>query len=301
MDQRRLAKPTGLKAEAHERNATAVWSNIRLPFEPKGWLLEMRNSIRQKVKDMKAEKNQLLYGLFVSEDTSPCDTENVLFYNVGPGYFSHLCHNGIGFERLFDHPPAVGTLGTKPYFHYYSQIGSTDETDFWLKDKLLASWSDVICPVFKSESKPHVFWSAMKNGGVEITNRIAEPQFFGLNVRINAPSGGFVNITGVLKPLLDGIISAFHSHDGKNLAELAERLAAVSLQDPLTIEGLLMERRLDCLGVRRLLHPFMKGVQWNPADDYCVTAKIILNPSDTLKHFSIDGELYTVVRGTGSL
>lgn len=58
---------------------------------------------------------------------------------------------------------------------------------------------------------------------------------------------------------------------------------------------------MDCLGVRRLLHPFMKGVQWNPAEDYCVSAKIVVNSSSALKHFSIDGELYTVVRGTSTL
>lgn len=283
--------------EGTERNITALWSSIRLPFEPKGWLLEMRDSIRQKVMDMKAQKNQLLYGLFVSEDASSCDTENILFYNVGPRYFSHLSQHGICFDRLFDPPPVVGKYGTKPYFQYYSQIGLTDETAFWVKDNLLASWSNVVCPALKSELKPHVFWSAMKNGSVVIANRLAEPKFFGLNLRVNVPQGTLLNIAGVMKPLLDGIISAFHSHDGNNLAELAQRLAALSSQDQLDIEGMLTDRTLNCLGVRRLLHPFMRGVQWNPADDVCVSAKIVLNPSEGFRHFSFDGELYTVVQG----
>ena len=80
-------------------NTVEVWSESRLPFEPKGWLLDMRNSVKSAVKGMKAENEAMLHALFASDQEGFYDVENVLIYNVGGGAFANLCRKGLCFER----------------------------------------------------------------------------------------------------------------------------------------------------------------------------------------------------------
>jgi hypothetical protein len=45
-----------------------------------------------------------------------------------------------------------------------------------------------------------------------------------------------------------------------------------------TLQNQLLDRRWAVLGARRVVKPFgATGVQWNPADDFCVAAHVTLN------------------------
>lgn len=81
------------------RDFVELWSNVRLPFEPKGKLLEMRNSLREALKQVESKGNDLLHATFCSEVNEFFDLENILLYNVGRGPFAHLCRKGLCFER----------------------------------------------------------------------------------------------------------------------------------------------------------------------------------------------------------
>ena len=42
-----------------DENNVKIWSVTRLPFEPKGWLVDMRQQIRQDLKLLNLKKNTI--------------------------------------------------------------------------------------------------------------------------------------------------------------------------------------------------------------------------------------------------
>ena len=84
-----------------------------------------------------------------------------------------------------------------------------------------------------------------------------------------------VNLAAITKPLVDGVIAAFHAHDDPASLDLvASRVAAELGASVDEIRALLLEDRTAILGARRLLWPWRDGVQWNPADDRCLAFRI---------------------------
>jgi hypothetical protein len=86
----------------------------------------------------------------------------------------------------------------------------------------------------------------------------------------------------MLKPLLDGIICALHLHleDGTT-DECCARLGRATGRDTKEIRLLLCNRpSWTPLGATRLLHPFGRGVQWNPSDHLCAAAVVELDAHD---------------------
>lgn len=67
--------------------------------------------------------------------------------------------------------------------------------------------------------------------------------------------------------MVDGFISALHTHDGSQLEVVAERLGARLDVPGEGVAQLLSTNTAGVLGLRRLLLPFRDYVQWNPADD----------------------------------
>ncbi len=102
-----------------DKNNVKIWSVTRLPFEPKGWLVDMREQIRQDLRLLNLEKDHTFCAYYISSDNSFCDVENILFYNVGVSYFNNLTKNGLIFERVFKQPPEFQKFEF-PHFQHYS-------------------------------------------------------------------------------------------------------------------------------------------------------------------------------------
>lgn len=100
------------------------------------------------------------------------------------------------------------------------------------------------------------------------------------------------NLAGLIKPVLDGVISAFHSHVGE--AEHVSRcLADAGVGEYTAVRHALTDSSWGALGPRTLVRPFgARGVQWNPADDYCVAASVELDPAPAAgPRWQFSGEL----------
>lgn len=147
-------------------NSVEVWSSVRLPFEPKGWLLDLRNDIRSAVKGIHGSDESVLHAQYVSAWEDFCDVENVLLYNVGPATFNHLCSRGLCFERGFAVPPSREDSDAMPHYHRYALAGLDDEPRYWVKGIRLAEWAGVACPPPRNDGKPHTFWHAVAKGAV---------------------------------------------------------------------------------------------------------------------------------------
>jgi hypothetical protein len=95
-----------------------AWSAKRLPFEPKGWLRELKTEIGEAVRKLEVTDGELLHAVYASDARDPCDVENVLLYNVGVGCFRGAGHNGIRIERAFKaSAPPEPVAGAQSHSH----------------------------------------------------------------------------------------------------------------------------------------------------------------------------------------
>lgn len=287
-----------IEAEGDSHGPVNCWSAARLPFEPKGRLRVMRDAIRDRVRELRAGRDEVIEGVYTSPVLEEVDTENVLFYNVGLGSFAASAGRGLRFERRYANcPPAPGDAPGRALHHVAYRIAPQAQGfRYWRAGVPLASWDRVPCPPLHEFASATAIWLDMKRHGWEAQGPALAPHApFALRLRITTGAGGASHAAVMVKPLLDAVVSALHVHDGRDLTELAGRLAEATAAEPAELERHLTDRSRAVLGVRRLLWAWRESVQWNPADSLCVAAEVLLEPrSDTAGGWAHSGELLPV-------
>jgi hypothetical protein len=257
-----------------------LWSAARLPFEPHGWLIDMRNDLRRALHDLSRASTGRLHAVYsAADDGALVDTENVLLYNVGGTALRSLMSSSVTFERNYQmpkQPPGTGFSDTEPlHYHRYSKASDTP-FEFWKPGRLLGAFFDV--PV-TSLAKPAPVWKAIREHADPPTDTASDPTRFLINVQITdtrepRPAD---SVAGMVKPALDGIISGYHSYQGSDAGTEAHRLEESGIGKAAILQEQLLDPRWAALGARRLVKPFgAMGVQWNPADEFCVAAHVTL-------------------------
>lgn len=271
-----------------------VWSVRRLPFEPKGWLLALRGSIRKALVQLEAEPGRLLHGIYGSQDDGNFDVENVLFYNVGPSFVAKAGRYGVRFERTYAAPePPEPLEGASLHYDSYSLEEMNWQFRHWRSGALIARW--------EFEGGEGVLndcarvWTALKKSTRVWVHEENVVQPLAVRIVIGLPGAVSMPVTAVLKPLIDGVISAFHYHEGGDETELAERLKGRTGVEASRIENWLTDRRQAALGGRRLLWPRGKSVQWNPADERCVAVEVQARSLAKAERFVVRGEMREAV------
>ncbi len=273
-----------------------LWSVRRLPFEPTGWLKQLRGELQNAIRLLPVRANDILHATYTSSEDTFVDVENVLFYNVGTGCFAKAGGLGLRFERVFAAAPKSPTTlrGSPLHHHRYETAPRTDEFDHWDRGELLASWTVPSIPLRPQPSAAMVWLSMKVAGEISSSGERTSSEVFGMTVTIHQPPGKPLNLPAVIKPLLDGVIAALHSHDGSALEDVSNRLASKLTTSPRTVARALMDTQSACLGRRRLVRPFQQFVQWNPADDRLVAADIVVDRDTDERPWSLSGELYLV-------
>lgn len=65
-----------------------LWSTSRLPFEPTGWLLQLRADLARAIRELETfSPYGIVHAVYASRIGRRCDIENLLVLNVGPGAF----------------------------------------------------------------------------------------------------------------------------------------------------------------------------------------------------------------------
>ena len=273
-------------------NVVELWSVQRLPYQPQGWLLNMRNELRTDVERIKEDSSSILHAVYQTNQSGFFDAENVLIYNVGPPSFRKLCSNGLCIEFGKAKPPKLPRsiqLEANHYHRYTVAAEKNLKPRFWDKGSTLASWSKVPCPPLKGELKPHRIWYEMKSNSIKVHTQ-TPPDYYGIEILLIAPQGENINLASVIKPLIDGVICSFHAHNGAKLAEVTSRLSAMFKGKHSNLDDLIMAKDSAILGVRKLLSPYRQGVMWNPADDSCVYIKLLCNYIKD-DQWSMDGQI----------
>lgn len=171
-------------------------------------------------------------------------------------------------------------------YHIATEGHTSENPDL---DITLATWQDMACPPLRQDMKPHVLWKLLRQHLV-MTTTTDFYDLFGIELTLSVPEGTKLNVAEVTKPLLDGIVSSFHVHDGSDLLVLLDRLSKLTDDSKSNLKSLLMESDMAVLGKTRLLHPRGTGVQWNPSDHLCIQGKITVkyknSPSWTLSVYA---------------
>jgi hypothetical protein len=277
--------------EAAAGAVVAAWSADRLPYEPRGWLAAFRDELRVALRRLEAAPHELLYALYASAQEDFFDVENILFYNVGTPSLARAGRYGVCYERAY-HVPAPPHPVSWPARHYHGYRLQPASPGFvhWQEGPVLARWQ------FTTGERADLtdctrLWFRLKTTGHIEALRAAPRQPFILRVLITAPPAAPLVATNLLKPLSDGVVCAFHGHNGQDEVEICRRLAARLQTEPGAVHTFLNDEATAVLGTRRLLWPYRNGVQWNPADDLCVAAELRVRPAAGHKAYLVQGEL----------
>lgn len=234
-----------------------AWSTIRLPFEPKGWLLDYRNELRTALRAMRTAQASVLLAEYATPDVEFADLENVLLYNVGSGAYSHLTRRGLICRRVrsWDGLHRVR----------YTLTERTDWPEF--TGPLLATAR--LAQTIRRQTAL-AWWSAFRQSlrvqaSSPYSGQFAVTVDFGLGWH-----GG--DLSSKLKALLDGLVSALHVHDGSNREHVTKALEAAGDGDRLW--SMLNCPALAILGQRRLVRAHGPGIAWNPADELCASFRL---------------------------
>lgn len=248
--------------------AVDFWVDTRLPFQPKGELVDARKSLCNAIRQLTAPPNQILSATYRTQQDAYCDVENILFYNVGTSNFGGVTQNGLRFERICAAPPPSPSGNNYAHHHRYEFV----EPDFDQHADITPNYS-LSCglPPLSSSSKPHqIWWSIGK--AVKVSYEPVPGPFELRIVLHHSPPGR--NVANFLKAFLDGLISALHSESDFDPDAVA-RLTRLTGWDSDEVVTRLVSPVAPVLGPRRLLQTYREFVKWNPADHRCTGCTII--------------------------
>jgi hypothetical protein len=220
----------------------------------------------------------MMLGEFATDQQSRFDVENVLFYNVGLDAFSPAARNGIGFARRA-WPGSPAELPTAHCMHRYAlQPIETGVTAAGL-GVVLASWTAVRFDGVATHPTASGAWYAMRQADVLIHGPADPGRAFAVRLTLGVPGSGQSTPSAVhlMKPLFDGVISAFHDYQGPDIDGMSLRLATQLGANQVRVRSLLGGSSMSVLGPRRVLGRWGSTFQWNPADDRCDAGILIIH------------------------
>jgi hypothetical protein len=258
--------------EGPQDGVVQAWSVVRLPYQPKkGPSLDLCQRLRHCVRLLSDEAGPgyALTATYTSADPTPgVDAENILFYNVGSGFGRP---SRILIERSYQVPPMYES---EVFLHHHRyQVGDAG-TSSWVIGDAICEWEAPLINGVTSLEKPAGVWYSVRKQARATHGHVPIGQPFAVSVTVAGPEVSHRRLTDVMKPVLDGVISAFHVHNGRDLEELSRRLDVDLNVSPAEVARTLMNADATPLGVRRLLWGWRQIVQWNPADDRCVHAAV---------------------------
>ena len=250
-----------------------AWADDYIRFDGlPPWQEELRDEIRRRCRLLEPAEGQVLQASVFGAKPSNADVENLVLYNIGS--FAVAGRNGIRFEHGVVPPPAPSGA-TYRFCYRYALVP---------RCRTLASfdcdWIDL--GVFSGEKKLAQVWLALarrfKAGEVKVFMPVIDPETaFAVNIEIRAPRGQKYVLGNLVKPIFDGVISAFQAHaDLSVLPEVLPLLAKQVQADPEEIRGCLLDQSRAVLGtVNRLVAPYGASVKWYPSDHLCVAGELL--------------------------
>lgn len=248
-----------------------VLARKRYPFEPKeSWQIEYRKMLQTALSFLSAGKDEIIWAAYgaIEDDFYHYDLENVLFYDIGTGWFRQSSVNGFYFtdyspEEILRMQAENGI--PREFSHGFTYRFQPAERSLpRMKGELLAAWEPIpIFPVTTS-CRPLDYWQWVKKNLSSF--KVARREYqgpFSVHLVLDAPKIDGINTTSLAKGLLDGLVCAFHS--------AADTMCLPNLCSQFNCPVHWLENTQTApLGRREYIRPYRgNSFIWNPADDKC--------------------------------
>lgn len=235
-----------------------AWNRVRLSYEPKAAQQVYRTHLRDALLQLRPLADALLDAEYATPDSDFADLENVLLYNVGARFYMPLASNGIVCRRV----PSPDELHRVRY-----SLSDSHRSEAF--DGEAIARTSVLDPV--REHGPAGWWAGFRPR-LEVSERRDPSGEFTVSVEVGT-RWQVRSAMASLKPMLDGLISALHVHNGSNRDHIVRALSHVG--PPSKNWALLTDPRDAVLGERRLIRPHGAGIAWNPADERCSAFRVL--------------------------
>lgn len=271
--------------QSRSNTSVVVFSKGRIPFElPKAnteAVRELKEELILAIKQLESFENSVLCARYGTTDETKgfYDIENVLFYNIGTKKFNVLAKQSIAFAAVSESEIIKMRKQwniPEEYCHYYEYTLLPELVPPSQTKGLLASWENIsFCKC--TGLTPFASWNSIKEeaNNIKIYDRIYcdNGDKFALVLEIEKPQKAKFSIMTAMKPLLDGLICAFHNSNFEK--EEVECFSQKLGCDRDKIQS----AELNVLGERqsKYIQIYCDNLKWNPADDLCqcVTISII--------------------------
>jgi hypothetical protein len=270
-----------------------AWADDYIRFDGRPpWQEDLRDEIRSRCRLLEPAAEQVLQAAVFGAKPSNADVENLVLYNIGS--FANAGRKGIRFEHGSVPPPAHSGAKYRFYYRYalvprFRKLASFD-----------CEWSDL--GAFSGEQKLAQARLALARGFKAGEDKVFVPVIdietaFAVNIEIRPPRGQKYVLGNLVKPIFDGVISAFQAHaDLSVLPEVLPLLAKQVQADRDEIRGCLLDQSPAVLGtVNRLVAPYGAGVKWYPSDHWCMAGELLpANPGN--ENWAIKGKVVELCR-----
>lgn len=268
-------------------------TNCYVPFEPKKQdARDLKEEIRKTVGQLEVGDNEVLLASYAEGNPKrKYDLENRLFYNIGSGAFSDI---------FCTYPKeAAFVAASKPnngQYIYKYKVVSEEEVKEYLEGKtLIVKWQDIpIGPKQGKDDKPDWYYEAIRRETDSIKIMIDDPKPdhildtapFGIKIELTVPGSNKrlrPQPASVMKPLLDGVICAFHGEDGEKTKEAVKKRFGLEKNNNELFEA----SKLNIFGNHNYL---TKSNRWNPEDDRLQFGWIIVKREG--EKYKMSGSIY---------
>lgn len=283
---------------ANEKSVLAA-SDFYVPFEigasqgdKRGQIAEFKSNLRTAAAMMRPQDQEVLFAQYAEdgEQSRLFDLENMLFYNIGPAAFASCAVRGISFSALPDKAALCRQNGLRERKHVYSYrcLPLSEAEACFDALPLMAEWTDV--PLDRHEADtPAKYWKAVRSARDKVTafdyGESPLSSCFALRIELFLPQK--VRLANMVKPLIDGVVCAFHGANASCLACLTDFCRRQRCEE-LSLPG----RFPAVLGERTFIRPYRNGQSflWDPADDLCKLALVTASYDAETPLFS--GKIY---------
>ena len=274
-----------------------VFSQFRIPFDmPKSGaeiIKIFKNDLIKAINNLKPFENCILEARYGTTKKSFYDVENILFYNIGTSKFKPFTNQGVVFsavseEEIIDLRNKYNIPDEYAHYYEYKLIKNKKQKEF---TSLLAELKNISLKCLGIT--PATTWKTIKTNenNIQVYNSIDCDcgDTFSIVLEIKKPKNSSFNIMTAMKPLLDGLICAFHN------SQFTEDELEYFSQKLNCNKSLLIKNSINVLGERKskYLQIYRNNVKWNPADDLCNYVAISVKDGNG---WSINGNIYSTIK-----
>lgn len=269
-------------------------TNCYVLHEPKKQdACDLKKEIQKAVGQLEVGANEVLLASYAEGNPKrKYDLENRLFYNIRSGAFSGIFQN-FPKEAAF---MAAQKPGEGKYIYKYEVVSEEEVKKKYLEGKtLIVKWQDIpIGSKQGKDDKPDRYYEAIRREADSIKIMIDDPKPdhildrapFGIKIELTVPGSNKrlrPQPASVMKPLLDGVICAFHGEDGEKTKEAVKKRFGLGKNNNEFFEA----NKLNIFGNHNYL---TKSNRWNPEDDRLQFGWIIVKREG--KEYKMSGSIY---------